>query len=115
QWTFPGKKLLFMGGEFAQETEWYSNQALPWERMGHPGAAGVAALVGDLNRLHRDRAALHAGDCQPCGFEWLNGEVWQHSVLAWMRHGPGETVVRSEEHTSELQSRENLVCRLLLE
>ena len=93
QWTFPGKKLLFMGGEFAQETEWNSNQALPWERMGHPGAAGVAALVGDLNRLHRDRPALHAGDCEPGGFEWLSGEDWQHSVLAWMRHGPGETVV----------------------
>src|SRR5690606_35387773 len=39
------------------------------------------------------RPALHAGDCEPGGFEWLSGEDWQHSVLGWMRHGPGETVV----------------------
>ena len=93
QWSFPGKKLLFMGGELAQETEWSSGEALPWWRAGEPLPAGVAALLRDLNRLHRERPALHAGDCDPAGFEWLSGDDRQHSVLAWLRRGGGDAVV----------------------
>ncbi len=93
QWSFPGKKLLFMGGELAQETEWSSGEALPWWRAGEPLPAGVGALLRDLNRLHRERPALHAGDCEPAGFEWLSGDDRQHSVLAWVRRGGGDAVV----------------------
>ena len=57
------------------------------------------ALLSELNRLHRERPALHAGDCEHGGFEWLSGDDWQHSVLAWMRHGAGDTVVAVRNFT----------------
>lgn len=93
QWSFPGKKLLFMGGEIAQATEWNPAEALPWGRAEEPLAAGVTKLLRDLNRLHRELPALHEGDCEPGGFEWLSGEDREHSVLAYMRHGEDQTVV----------------------
>ena len=81
----PGKKLLFMGNEFAQEREWNHDQSLDWHLTADPLHAGVQSLVRDLNRLHRDLAALHQGDFVPQGFEWISHSDAAHSVLSFVR------------------------------
>jgi len=93
QWSFPGKKLLFMGGEFAQPGEWNATESLPWHRLDEPGPGGVSALLADLNRLQQSYAALAYWDCDPRGFEWLDGDNRDMSVIAFMRHAPEQTVV----------------------
>lgn len=84
-WTHPGKKLLFMGCEFAQDREWNHDQSLDWHLLDDPMHSGVQALVGDLNRLYRDTPALHRLDCDPDGFEWIDSSDSAQSVLVWMR------------------------------
>jgi len=89
-WGHPGKKLLFMGGEFAQRREWNHDHSLDWhllEAGADPGHAGVQALVRDLNHLQRSLPALHQRDFSPDGFEWISHDDTAHSVLAWVRHG----------------------------
>lgn len=86
QWSLPGKKLLFMGGEFAHWDEWNHDTALDWSLLQHPRHAGVRQLVGDLNRLLRQQPALHQLDCEPRGFQWIDGSDVAHSVLAYLRH-----------------------------
>ncbi len=88
QWTSPGKKLLFMGGEFAQWHEWNQEVSLDWHLADQPPHAGIQQLVTDLNRLYRATPALHAGDCDTRGFEWADANNAQHSILAFLRHTP---------------------------
>jgi 1,4-alpha-glucan branching enzyme len=83
----PGKKLMFMGCEFGQDTEWNHDISLPWHLLEKPEHAGIQRLVRDLNRLYRDTPALHALDCQPEGFEWLITDDADNSVFAWLRKG----------------------------
>ncbi len=83
----PGKKLLFMGSEFAQEREWQHDHSLDWHLLEKPQHAGVQALVRDLNALYRSVPALHALDCEGSGFEWLVLDDVDNSVFAWMRKG----------------------------
>ncbi|MFZ7091521.1 1,4-alpha-glucan branching protein GlgB [Primorskyibacter sp. 2E233] len=85
-WTHPGKKLLFMGCEFAQPEEWNHAGELNWHAAGQPAHAGVQNLVRDLNYLYRDTPALHVKDCLPDGFAWLNGDADQ-STLGFIRYG----------------------------
>ncbi len=85
QWTYPGKKLLFMGGEFAQPTEWNFRVALPWHLAGEAARGGVTRLVADLNRLYRTEAALHALEFDPQGFRWIDPDDRAHSVLSFLR------------------------------
>ena len=87
-WGYPGKKLLFMGQEFAQRREWSEERALDWELLDAPAHAGVQRLVRDLNRLHREKQALHARDCEGEGFEWLVVNDAEASVFAWLRKAP---------------------------
>ena len=92
-WTHPGKKLLFMGGEIAQEREWSHDRGLDWFVLDLPDHAGVRDLVRDLNRLYRDLPALHRLDCDPEGFEWLEAGDAENSVLAFLRKdGDGRQV-----------------------
>jgi 1,4-alpha-glucan branching enzyme len=93
-WAHPGKKLLFMGQEFAQRDEWNFERALPWELLDDPRHAGVQRLVGELNRLYRDWPALHRLDGERDGFEWLVDDDIAHSVFAWVRRG-GEGTERT--------------------
>ena len=72
-WTHPGKKLLFMGGEFAQEREWSHDRALDWHLLSDASHRGMQNLVRDLNRLYRHVPALHELDCEAAGFEWVEG------------------------------------------
>ena len=92
QWTSPGKQLLFMGGEFAQTTEWNSGKALPWERSREHLPDGVANLVRDLNHLQSAHPALHEWDSDHRGFEWLNGDDSEQSVIAFLRRSESETL-----------------------
>jgi 1,4-alpha-glucan branching enzyme len=86
-WAHPGKKLLFMGQEFAQGREWNHNQSLDWHLLDLVEHRGVQALVRDLNRLYRDTPALHVNDTRPEGFGWLEANDAVNSVYAWVRRG----------------------------
>ena len=86
-WAHPGKKLLFMGGELGQESEWSHDGELAWHLLERPEHAALQRLVGDLNRLYRGEPALHRGDADPAGFEWLVGDDAANSVFAFLRKG----------------------------
>jgi 1,4-alpha-glucan branching enzyme len=86
-WGHPGKKLLFMGQEFGQTSEWNSNDALPWWLLDHAPHQGLQALVRDLNALYRSRPALHARDCESDGFRWIVVDDEEQSVYAFLRMG----------------------------
>jgi 1,4-alpha-glucan branching enzyme len=87
-WTQPGKKLLFMGTEFAQPDEWNHDAALAWHLLEDPMHAGVQRLMRDLNALHRNTPALHAGDFAPDGFRWVVADDRAQSTLVWLRLDP---------------------------
>jgi 1,4-alpha-glucan branching enzyme len=83
----PGKKLLFMGNELAQQSEWSHDRSLDWHLLDEPRHRGVQALVRDLNNLYRSVPALHELDCDNAGFEWLVMHDADRSVFAWLRKG----------------------------
>ena len=89
-WAHPGKKLLFMGGEFGQASEWNHDQSLDWHLTDLPRHRGVQLLVRDLNLLYREIPALHVHDCEPEGFEWLESDAADTSVLTFLRRGNDE-------------------------
>ncbi len=89
----PGKKLLFMGNEFAQAREWQHDHSLDWHLLAKPLHAGVQALVRDLNDLYRTVPALHELDCEASGFEWLVADDTDNSVFAWLRKGRADREV----------------------
>lgn len=84
-YTHPGKKLLFMGGEFAQEREWNHDVSLDWHLLNNTMHACVQKLVRDLNWLYRDSAALHERDCESEGFSWIDCSDSTSSVIAYIR------------------------------
>ncbi|MCS6931718.1 MAG: 1,4-alpha-glucan branching protein GlgB [Acetobacteraceae bacterium] len=84
-WGHPGKKLLFMGGEFAQAREWNHDTSLDWHLLADPSHRGVQSWVRDLNRLYRAEPALHRRDCRADGFRWAVVEDAGASVFAWLR------------------------------
>ena len=86
-WGHPGKKLIFMGTEFGQTSEWDFAQSLEWHLTQHDVHAGLQALVRDLNRLYRDHPALHARDCEIDGFRWIVADDRDQSVIVWARFG----------------------------
>jgi 1,4-alpha-glucan branching enzyme len=86
-WAHPGKKLLFMGGEFAQWSEWNDKNSLDWHLLDYPQHAGVHRLIHDLNQFYRNTPALHEIDFDPSGFEWIAADDADNSVLAFLRRG----------------------------
>ena len=86
-WTHPGKKLLFMGQEFAQGREWNHDSSLDWHLCDELRHKGIQLMVRDLNRLYRETPALHRLDCRPEGFEWLEAGDAERSVFAYVRRG----------------------------
>ncbi len=92
-WGYPGKKLLFMGQEFAQWSEWSEARALDWNLLSYHQHEGMRRLVRDLNLSYRAKPALHARDCEPEGFRWLIADDHDNSVFAWLRMAPGEKPV----------------------
>jgi 1,4-alpha-glucan branching enzyme len=89
-WAHPGKKLLFMGQEFAQGAEWNHARSLDWHQLDIPAHVGVQRLVRDMNRLYRETPALHVHDCRPEGFDWIEANDAEASVYAWLRRGRAE-------------------------
>ena len=88
-WTHPGKKLLFMGGELAQDTEWNHDAQIPWHLLDQPDHAAVQRLIRDLNTLYAAEPALHAGDADPAGFQWIVGDDAEGGVFIYARLGGG--------------------------
>jgi 1,4-alpha-glucan branching enzyme len=84
-WTHPGKKLLFMGSEFAQRREWAHEGQLDWQLADAPAHAGVQRLVADLNRVYAAEPALHELDFAGAGFEWVEAHDRERSVIAFLR------------------------------
>ena len=85
----PGKKLMFMGCEFAQDREWNHDHSLDWHLLADADHAGVQRLVRDLNRLYRDSPALYAQDFSAAGFEWIDHGDAQRCLLSFVRKAPG--------------------------
>ncbi|HEU0031515.1 MAG TPA: 1,4-alpha-glucan branching protein GlgB [Kofleriaceae bacterium] len=85
----PGKKLLFMGDELAQWNEWTHDRSLDWHLLDDPAHRQIQHLVGELNHLYRSLPALHALDADRAGFQWLDADDAQHSVLVYERLAPG--------------------------
>jgi len=85
QFTYPGKKLLFMGAELAQWREWNSQAELDWALLGDPKHGGIHALVRDLNRLYRNRPQLHSVEFEQAGFRWIDCHDVEQSVVSYLR------------------------------
>ncbi len=83
----PGKKLLFMGGEFGQWDEWYHEKSLDWHLLEYPPHAGVKRWVEDLNRVYRQEPALYELDFDQAGFQWIDCTDVDHSVVSFLRRG----------------------------
>jgi 1,4-alpha-glucan branching enzyme len=93
-WGYPGKKLLFMGQEFGQWSEWDFRRELDWRLLAYIPHQGLRQAIQDLNHLYRQTPALHARDCEPDGFRWLVVDDANQSVAAWLRcGGPGDAPV----------------------
>jgi 1,4-alpha-glucan branching enzyme len=94
-WTHPGKKLLFMGGDFGQWNEWNHEESLQWHLLEHESHSGIQRLVADLNRIYRQEPALHQVDFESRGFEWVDCLSWEDSVLSYLRRAldPDDFVV----------------------
>ncbi|MFO7293709.1 MAG: 1,4-alpha-glucan branching protein GlgB [Actinomycetes bacterium] len=101
-WTQPGKKLLFMGNEFAQWSEWNHDTDLDWHLLDADAHSGIQRLVADLNRLYREEPALHELDTDPAGFEWVDANDNVHSVLTYLRKSSdGDTLLVALNFTPE--------------
>ncbi|WP_417279033.1 1,4-alpha-glucan branching protein GlgB [Celeribacter sp.] len=93
-WAHPGKKLLFMGQEFAQWQEWNHEKEIEWGCLGYHMHEGVQSLVRDLNHLYQGTPALYAKDCEGDGFQWIEANDAEASIYAWVRRGkPGDPEV----------------------
>jgi 1,4-alpha-glucan branching enzyme len=87
-WAHPGKKLLFMGGEFGQWREWNETESLDWHLLETPVHQGVQSLIRDLNQLYRKHGALWEADAEPSGFEWIEVDNVSENVIAFRRISP---------------------------
>jgi 1,4-alpha-glucan branching enzyme len=87
-WAHPGKKLLFMGGEFGQWREWDEERSLDWHLLEHPFHKGLQTLLRDINKLYGRECALWEADSEPAGFEWVEVADAQGNTLAFMRRSP---------------------------
>ena len=100
-WAQPGKKLLFMGGEFGQRSEWNHDASLDWHLLEHASHRGLLQLVRDLNFLYRRTPALFERDISPEGFQWVQADNSQLSVFAWLRRGDDDVLLAVSNMTPE--------------
>jgi len=89
----PGKKLLFMGGEFAQFAEWHYEQSLDWHLLDYAPNQGIKNLIKTLNQLYQSERALHEGDTSPDGFEWIDENDAQANVITFVRKSKNDTII----------------------
>ena len=102
QYAHPGKKLLFMGGEFGQWNEWDESKSLDWEIAGMDKHAGLRNLIKDLNSLYCKNPALHAYDFDGQGFQWISCDDHDNSILIFLRHSKHESIICIFNFTPEL-------------
>ena len=102
QYAHPGKKLLFMGCEFGQWSEWDEGKELDWVIAGMDKHAGLRNLIHDLNSLYRENPALHAYDFDGKGFQWISCDDAEHSILAFLRHSQHESIICVFNFTPEV-------------
>lgn len=86
-WMWPGKKTLFMGSEFGQSCEWDHDKSLDWHLLQYQDHKGIQDIVRDLNFFYRNHGSLSRWDDDPCGFEWIDPDSSQNSVIAFLRLG----------------------------
>ncbi len=100
-YTQPGKKLLFMGGEFGQRAEWGHDRSLDWHLLEQPLHQGLQCWTRDLNRLYAAEASLHERDCQPDGFAWVDCTDSAQSIVSFLRRGndPGTALLVAANFT----------------
>lgn len=91
--TYPGKKLLFMGSEIAQPTEWNHDATLPWNILEQPAHKGIHQIIGDLNRIYRQHSALHYYEFEDQGFSWIDCKDSEHSIISYQRKHDDKTIV----------------------
>ncbi|MEO8829931.1 1,4-alpha-glucan branching protein GlgB [Lapillicoccus sp.] len=89
-WSHPGKQLIFMGCEFAQESEWADGRSLDWWLLDQPAHYRVHALVKDMNAIYRSNRAMWEFDNDPAGFRWLNADDAAHDTFSYLRYGSGD-------------------------
>jgi 1,4-alpha-glucan branching enzyme len=92
-WAHPGKQLLFMGGELAQESEWAEGRSLDWWLLDNFDNRGVQQLVRDLNGIYRDCPALWSQDTDPAGFAWIDANDSANNVFSFLRFGTDKSVL----------------------
>lgn len=93
QWTYPGKKLLFMGGEFAHGLEWSEAVSLDWNLLKLPNHNGVQLLIKDLNLLYQQNNALHQHEFEASGFSWIDCHDAEQSVISYCRHSDDDELI----------------------
>ncbi|MDO9476689.1 MAG: 1,4-alpha-glucan branching protein GlgB [Pseudohongiella sp.] len=106
-WAHPGKKLLFMGAEFAQRQEWNHDKALDWHLLEHASHQGIHRLVRDLNSTLRSHHALYELDSHPDGFSWIDADAEHQSVFVFMRRSQshaGQTLIAVSNFTPAVHS-----------
>jgi 1,4-alpha-glucan branching enzyme len=87
-WAHPGKKLLFMGGEFGQWREWTETESLDWHLLEEPAHQGIQTLIGDLNRIYQKKSSLWEADGEPAGFQWIDANNASENIVSFMRRSP---------------------------
>jgi 1,4-alpha-glucan branching enzyme len=87
-WAHPGKKLLFMGGEFGQWREWNEEESLDWHLLESPLHAGVQKLIRDLNRIYKKEQAFWEADSEPSGFQWIDANNASENIVSFIRRSP---------------------------
>ncbi|MEY2841717.1 MAG: hypothetical protein RLY74_858 [Actinomycetota bacterium] len=108
-WSHPGKKLLFMGGEFAQDDEWQESKSLDWHLLQYPEHHQIQTLIRDLNRNYRKNGALWEKDTSPSGFKWLIDDDASGNIIAFSRHDDaGEALISVTNFSPVVQEQFNL-------
>src|SRR6266536_3349619 len=87
-WAHPGKKLLFMGGEFGQWREWTETESLDWHLLKDPAHQGIQTLISDLNRIYQRKKAMWEADGEPAGFQWIDANNASENIVSFIRRSP---------------------------
>ena len=106
-WAHPGKKLLFMGGEFGQWREWNETESLDWHLLDDPAHRGIQTLISDLNRIYQKKSSLWEVDGEPAGFEWIDANNASENIVSFIRRSASGT---SSSTTSSSSTRRELIC-----
>ena len=109
-WAHPGKQLLFMGSEFAQDSEWAESRSLDWWHLDDPAHRGILQLVTDLNGRYRELDALWAHDVDPSGFQWIDANDAVGNTLSFLRYGKSALPAAEDGSAPEDDSRSALAC-----